>query len=351
MKKLLISVSILIGSFAAPAQDALFTQFYYTPTYINPSFAGTGKNNLRLSAVTKLQWFNLYKPFKYFSGGLDYSIYDYNQRNVLNLGLLANHSSKGGLGNTNVFGIVGRSFGTDNEDCSNWFLSLALQAGICFTNVKPNEYIFIDQLDQTGITGDASQVELFKTANSKSYFDFAGGGIMTISDFMIGIAGHHLNQPNASFNGKPEDGKIPRKYTAHISYRKEFESITIKPTIMGMVQGKSNVFTMGTLIDYYDFPVEFGLWYRNAVGVSNNSAFCIGVTWKWGEAKTVTSKTKEFSNRMGLSYDADIVRPGINTTHGSMEFGIQKDVIINDNNYCPTSSSGICNYRFPWEFF
>ena len=54
---------------------------------------------------------------------------------------------------------------------------------------------------------------------------------------------------------------------------------------------------------------------------------------------------------MGLSYDADIARPGLNTSHGSMEFGIQKDIITNSNNVCPTSNSGVCNYRFPWEFF
>ena len=351
MKKLIVVCWALFTAFVSQGQDALFTQFQYTPTYINPAFAGCGKNNLRMSAVTKVQWFNLYKPFKYFSGGLDLSIYDYNQRNVLNMGLLANHSSKGGLGNTNIFGIVGRSFGTNNADCSNWFLSLALQGGICFTNVKPDEYIFIDQLDQTGIISNPSQVELFKTANSKSYFDFAGGGILTMGDFMFGLSAHHLNQPNASFVGKPEDGKIPRKFTGHVSYRKEFESITLKPTVMGNVQGKSSVFTIGALVDYYEFPVEFGLWYRNAVGTANNSAFCVGISWKWGESKTVTSRTTEYSNKLGLSYDADLVRPGINTTHGSVEFGIQRDFIINDNNYCPTSSSGICNYRFPWEFF
>lgn len=349
--KTLILFCTLLSSFTLMAQDPLFTQFQYTPTYLNPSLAGTGKNNLRLSAVSKMQWFNLYKPYKYFSGGADLSIYDDFQRNILNLGLNVNHSSKGYLSNTGINGIVGRSFGTKNSDCSNWFLSLALQAGINFSRVNPDQFLFIDQLNQTGITGNASQVDLFKTFNSKNYFDFASGFVFAYGDFMLGGAVHHLNEPNASFNGKPEDGKLPKKITGHLSYRLETDAITLKPTVISQFQGNTSVFTMGALIDYYEFPIEFGVWYRNAVGLANNSAFCVGISWKWREASTVTSKTKEYSNKLGLSYDGDIIRPGINTTHGSMEFGIQKDVIINNNNYCPTSTSGICNYRFPWEFF
>ena len=333
------------------SQDPLFTQFQYTPTYMNPGLIGCGKNNLRISAVTKIQWFNLYKPYKYFSGGADLSIYDDNQRNVLNLGLLANHSNKGWLSNTGIHAIVGRSFGTKNTDCGNWFLSMALQAGIGFNRVSPDKFIFIDQLDQTGITGDPSQVDLFRTFNSKSYFDFAGGFVFAVGDFMIGGAAHHINKPNMSFNGKPEDGKLPMKMTGHLSYRLETDNITLKPSIITQIQGKSSVISAGALIDYYEFPIEFGLWYRNAANLASNSAFCVGITWKWGEAKTVSSRKMEYSNRIGISYDADIVKPGLNTSHGSLEFGIQRDVIINDNNYCPTSNSGICNYRFPWEFF
>jgi type IX secretion system PorP/SprF family membrane protein len=349
--KLLLIQAMLLLSVTVIAQDALFTQYNFTPTTLNPGLAGTGKNNLRLSAVTKMQWFNLYKPFKYFAGGADLSIYDDNQRNVLNLGLNLDHSSKGYLKNTAISGIVGRSFGTKNTDCSNWFLSLALQAGIGINRVNPDQFIFIDQLNQTGIIGSPSQVDLFKTFNSKSYFDFGGGFVFAYGDFMIGGAVHHLNEPNASFNGKPEDGKLPKKITGHASYRLETEVITLKPTLITHFQGNSSVFSIGTLIDYYEFPIEFGVWYRNAVGLANNSAFSVGISWKWGESKTVTSKTKEYSNRIGLSYDADIMQPGLNTSHGSLEFGIQRDVIINNNNFCPTSNSGQCNYRFPWEFF
>ena len=69
------------------SQDAVFSQFNYNPINLNPGLAGTGKNNLRLSALTKVQWFNLFKPFKYYSAAADFSLYDYNERNVFNGGL------------------------------------------------------------------------------------------------------------------------------------------------------------------------------------------------------------------------------------------------------------------------
>ncbi len=341
----------LLASQSMMSQDVLYSQFNYNPVNLNPGFAGTGKNNLRLSALSKVQWLNLYKPFKYFSGAVDFSAYDYNERNVFNGALNITNSNKGYLSNTNISGVVGRSFGTNTVDCSNWFLSIALQAGYNFAKVDPNKFVFIDQIDQTGYTGNASEVDLFYTNNTKNYFDFSSGFVFTFKDFMIGGSVHHLNEPNTSFNGKPEDGKMPKKITGHLSYLYEGEAVKLKPTILTQFQGNSKILIAGALIDYYDFPIEFGCWYRNAIGLSNNSTFSIGFTWKWGESSTVTSRTKEFSNKLGLSYDADIYGPSAATTHGGIEFGIQKDVIINDNRYCPTSTSGQCDYRFPWEFF
>ena len=354
MKLTIIKICLaicLLTSHTLMSQDVMYSQFNYNPVNLNPGLAGTGKNNLRLSALSKIQWFNLYKPFKYYSGAADFSVYDYNERNVFNAGLNITNSNKGYLSNTNISGIVGRSFGTNNVDCSDWFLSVSLQAGYNFAKVDPNNFLFIDQIDQTGITGNAYEIDLFYTNNTKNYFDFSSGFVLTYKDFMIGGAGHHLNEPNTSFIGKPEDGKMPRKITAHISYVYSGEVVKLRPTIMTQFQGNSKIMMLGTFIDYYDFPIELGCWYRNAVGVSNNSTISIGFTWKWGESSTVTSRTKEFGNKFGLSYDADIYSPGAITTHGGMEFGIQKDVIINDNRYCPTSNSGQCSYRFPWEFF
>ncbi len=346
---LLCVMAMLLGKLTA--QDVLFTQFHYAPVYFNPALTGTGKNNLRLSAVTKMQWFNLYKPFKYIAGAIDYAAYDDNLRNVVNLGFAVNHTRKGYLNNTNVSGIVGRSFGTNNGDCSNWYLSLALQAGYTFSKVNTKDLVFIDQLDENGITDNASSVDLFTNATNKNYFDMAGGFVLTWNNWMIGGAVHHVNEPNISFNGKPENGKLPKKITGHIGYVYDNGNIKLKPALIGELQGQSKALIAGLLFDFNEFPVQLGCWYRNNVGFSYNNAFSVGFTWKWGAGKMVSNSSNDFSSRMGLSYDAEINKPGTGTTHGSIELGIQRDIIIDDNLKCPTATSGICNYRFPWEFF
>lgn len=350
-RKIFLSFLIACIGCKLVAQDALFTQFHYAPVYLNPALTGTGKNNVRLSALTKMQWFNLYKPFKYAAAAVDYSAYDDNLRNVVNLAFAVNHSSKGYLSNTNISGVVGRSFGTSSGDCSNWFLSLALQAGYTFSRVNTKEFLFIDQLDQSGVTGDASGVDLFVNGSNKNYFDMGAGFVFSWNNIMIGGAVHHLNEPNISFNGKPDNGRLPKKITGHIGYVYDNGNIRLKPTLMMQVHGPSKAFVAGTLFDFNEFPIQLGLWYRNNVGFNYNNAFSVGFTWKWGAGKMVSNNANDFSNRMGLSYDAEVNKPGIGTTHGSLELGIQKDIIVDNNMKCPTASSGICNYRFPWEFF
>ncbi len=350
-RKFIILVICMIAVITSNAQDPLFTQFYYTPVYVNPGLAGTGKNNLRLSGLTKMQWFNLYKPYKYINASVDLSVYDDYLRNVMNLGLLVNHTNKGFFKNTNISGIVGRSFGTGNVDCSDWFLSLAVQGGVNLGSVNTKELLFVDQLDQNGITGDASQIDLNFNNNSKNYFDFSSGFVFTWRDFMIGGAAHHINKPSISFSGESANSRLPMKVTGHISWMYDNGTVTFKPTLMMQTQNQSSALVIGSLVDFNEFPLQLSAWYRNNTSMSYNNAYCVGLTWKWGEGKTVSTNRNEYANRMGISYDAEVNKPGIGTTHGSLEFGVQRDIIIGDNSKCPTASSGICTYRFPWEFF
>ena len=343
---------LMIICTAAKAQDALFSQYYNSPLYLNPGLAGCGKSNLRLSAVSKMQWINLNQPFKYVSAAVDYSVYDDYLRNICNLGLIANHSRKGALQNTNISGILGRSFGTSGESCSNWFLSVALQAGFNLGNVNRNHLLFSDQLDQNGITGNPSQVDLFTNGNTtKNYFDMSSGFVLTVGNLMFGGSVHHINQPDISFKGANLYSKMPRKISAHFNWFYNNDNMKIKPALIAEIQGKSKVFIAGTLFDFNDFPIELGVWYRNNIGFSNNNAFTFGFNWKFRSTRIINTNRDEYMSKLGLSYDAEANKPGIGTTHGSLELGYQKDIIINNDLKCPTATSGQCGYRFPWEFF
>jgi type IX secretion system PorP/SprF family membrane protein len=352
MQRILIVLFFMLQGNIARTQDALFSQYYNSPLYLNPGLTGCSKNNMRLTASSKMQWINLNQPYKFFTGAVDLSVYDDYLRNICNLGLIATHSRKGYLNNTNISGIVGRSFGTGNENCSSWFLSIALQAGYTFNRINSNYLVFADQLDQNGINGFPSGVDLFSNGNNaKSYFEMSSGFVFTFSNFMLGGAVHHLNEPDISFKGASATSKLPRKVTGHLSWVYDNGSFKFKPTIIASFQGQSKAVTTGALFDFNEFPVELGLWYRNNAGFSNNNAFTIGFNWKWRSTKIITTNSYEYMAKFGLSYDAEAYKPAINTTHGSLELGVQKDIIINNDLKCPTASSGQCGYKFPWEFF
>ncbi|MEI9933741.1 MAG: PorP/SprF family type IX secretion system membrane protein [Ferruginibacter sp.] len=343
---------LLIASFNIKAQDASFTQFYNSPLYLNPAFTGCGRSNMRFSGVAKMQWFNLYQPYKFVTGALDFSFYDDYLRDICNLGLIVNNESKGPFTNTSISGIIAKSFGTGNEDCSNWFLSIALQAGYTLSNINKNNLLFIDQIDANGPTGLPSQVDLL-IAGNKNYADFSSGFIFTCNNWMIGAAVHHLNEPDISFYGNPNNSKLPRKFTGHFSYTFDPDdaNVKIKPTIIYEAQSVSRSLVMGSLIDYNELPIEIGLWYRNNFSLSYNNSFSVGLTWKWGAGKNINSSENEYSWHTGVSYDAELNKPSAITTYGSSELGVSKDISLNSGIPCPTASSGICHYRFPWEFF
>lgn len=346
---LLIGVVLLLN-LAVSAQDMFFSQFNYAPMYLNPAFAGSGKNYMRISGVFKRQWFNLYRPFDHISAGADMSIFDNQQRNIVNLGGTVDHSRKGYLNQTAISGILGRSFGVAATECSPWFLSLALKAGFNIGRVNPDQFVFIDQLDQTGFTGNPSDVDLFVTNNTRTYFDMSSGALFCIKDFMFGFSVMHLNEPNVSFVGKPEDGRLPRKYTGHASWLYDQGDIYIKPTVIVQAQGRSSLMTAGALFDFKELPIEIGCWYRNNTSLSYNNAVCVSFTFRWGQGKKPDSPEKIWMNSGGISYDGEINKPGIRTTYGSMELGIQHNRPMGKDIECPQMNN--CDtYKFPWRFF
>ena len=57
MKKIVI-ILFFISSLPVVGQDPVFTQFYASPTILNPAFAGS-RNSTRFSAGYRNQWLNV----------------------------------------------------------------------------------------------------------------------------------------------------------------------------------------------------------------------------------------------------------------------------------------------------
>ena len=334
---------------AAFAQDPVFSQFYNSPLYLNPAFSGCGKNDLRLCLSSRLQWLSLPTPLQYHSVSID----KFSHKLNASAGLIMNRFNEGYLKTTHVSLIGAKSFGSNENACADWFLNFAIQLGFTRKNVDKSKLLFSDQIGQSGPTGLPSAVELYQYA-SRTYFDVSAGFLFTYRNWMVGTAGYHLSQPNNGLIGSTDQSRLPYRVTIHASYIYDQYAtsegmVVIKPTAIFQLQDVSRSLTIGSLFDLPDRFLEFGIWYRNNIGIINNHSLSIGVNIKLGRDKNYYHAEPSSRYRAGLSYDAELNRPGVRYTSGSTELGLLYEKNLNNDDVCP-KPYGECETRFPWVF-
>ena len=334
------------------AQDPSFSQFYNSPLYLNPAFSGCAKNDFRLCFASRLQWLTLQAPLQYYSLSAD----QYVRKLRASAGVIVNRYNEGYLKTTHASFIGTRSFGSNEDDCADWFLNFAFQLGFTQKTINKNKLLFPDQITPTGPTGLPSDVELLQSAK-RTYFDISAGVIFTYHKWMIGAAGYHLSQPNDGLIGATDKSRLPYRVTGHLSYvAEQYYSneglIIVKPTAIVNLQGISKSLTIGSLFDFTESYVEFGVWYRNNIGFSNNHSISLGVNIKLGKEKNYYHPETATRYRAGLSYDAELNSPGVKHTSGTTELGILYERNLkNENDECPKPfGDSDCKVRYPWVF-
>jgi type IX secretion system PorP/SprF family membrane protein len=260
MRWLILSV-LLISGLTGFAQDHLYSQFFNAPLYLNPALTGQFPADLRVNLIYRNQWTAVPGTLSYATASIDYNIPQFGG----GIGLMVTRSSEGTAyqDKTNIAGLYSYSIGSED-----FVLSFGLQVGITNRSINYNKLIFDDQLDPTlGIisnTSIASQLPF----NNKFYFDSGAGTNLVISDFNIGVALQHINQPNESFTGLPV--KLPMRLNTNISYRldlDEFENVDdqdksyIIPSVVYYKQADFDSYSVG--VQYKHHGVNVGVSYRS----------------------------------------------------------------------------------------
>jgi type IX secretion system PorP/SprF family membrane protein len=350
MRRLLLGTIVCLAFVCrANAQDQLFTQFYHSPLYLNPAFTGCGKSDFRASFTSRLQWINLPSPLRSHSLAID----KYFHHPKASLGLMATRIDEGYLNNTQLSVIGAKSLGSNEDDCHDWFLNFAIQAGVSWRSANRKRLLFSDQLNEDGPTGQPSQFEPFKYGN-RPYFDISSGAIFVYRNVMLGVAGYHLSKPFNGLFGHAPDSRLPRRFTVHLSYISDRypaidSRILLKPTVIFNVQDVSKSVMVGTLFDFPDEGFELSAMYRNNLGLAQNHSISIGFNLKLGKDRNAYTGDASTRFNIGLSGDAELNRPGIGYTKGSYELGMMYERNLNYDNICP-KPYGDCPVRFPWVF-
>ena len=274
----------------ASAQDPELTQFYASPVYTNPAFAGTGNCGGRIVLNYRNQWPSLPGTFRTFVGSYDQH-FDAIGGGV---GLMAMQDVAGdGLLKTTAFsGIYSYQINVTRK----FTMRAAIQATYQQRSVDFSRLRFADQIvARRGFVEPTNEV---LPSQSVSYPNFAAGLIGYTKNFYAGIAVHNLNEPNQSFFGNSDAGTtVPRRFTLHSgmviplepSKRGGEPDLAISPNILVMMQEKFLQVNFGFYVN--KGPLVAGLWFRQTSPNSDAMLVLLGFrhnNFKFGYSYDVT---------------------------------------------------------------
>ncbi len=321
-KRLLIIISLILALHqSVTAQDPQFSQFYAAPLYLNPAFAG-GTGQARAGMNYRNQWPAIDANFTTMSVYGDYFFEDINS----GIGMLISRDIEGLAGLRSLSLALQYSYELSITESIGF--RPGFQVGIYNRDINFDKLTFGDQFDP--ITGDVinqNTAEQFNTGFNKTFVDLSVGGVFFTRNAWLGIAAHHLNQPNQSLIG--EVNKLPIKLSFHGGFKFYMKpgvvgsgvyarnaERSIAPAFQYKHQGEFDQLDLGL---YFTFePIVLGTWYRGVPfktlnGFVNNESIVllIGFT-KLGNKDAIN---------IGYSFDYTISQLGIGSG-GAHEFSL-----------------------------
>ncbi|MCS7003919.1 MAG: type IX secretion system membrane protein PorP/SprF [Cytophagales bacterium] len=256
-------VVLCLVSYISFGQDAQFTQFYATPLYLNPAFAGSTQQ-ARAIVAYRNQWAQLDANFVTTLASYDHYLERYN----ISLGFLARNDQQGIRSSTlqnNEISAIGGYYVAFNK---KYQMSFGLQIGMVSRNLNYSNLLFARQFNSLTNQFDKNMPSGESFASERVNFaDFSTGTVFYSHNFWIGFSAHHLTQPNQSFLSLTD--RLPLKGSLHGGYVLALHKKTIfHPSIRRYLipafhykfQGQSDQMSLGAYAIIQ--PVLVGMWYR-----------------------------------------------------------------------------------------
>lgn len=276
------------------AQAPQFSQFYASPLYLAPSFAG-GTDGSRLSVNYRNQWPEIPGAFVTYAVGLDH--YFHNYRSGAGILLFRDQAGSGRLATTAASLMYSYNFQIDH----NWTIRPGIGFQYAQRSVDFDRHIFGDQLSLDGINPTTLVV---RPIEQIGYFDAASSVLVYSPAIWGGLAVDHMMRPNQSMTG--DESRIPAKISVFGGYRYRYggtyaqqvdESISV--AFLYKNQGKFHQFDLGTY--WTKDPISLGLLYRG-IPLFNNEVS----KFTNNDAMVLLAGIRKDNLRIGYSYDFTI---------------------------------------------
>ena len=249
------------------AQDPHFSQFYASPIYLNPAFAGT-INHHRVIVHNRIQWPVLTNAFTTYS--FTYDHYKPGLNSGFALMLNADKAGTAGL-KTNTAAFI---YSYKIQMPNRWVLTPAVSFGFGNRGLDYSKLILGDQLEFGNSLAPTIDPAV-SLIDRKTFFDSSTGILFYNKSSWLGASWWHINRPDISLLQTEE--RLPSKYTFHGGTRIQFyggpasqEKLSYLSTSFVLnVQGPFTQMDMG--VNYHVDPILIGLWYRG-INVKENAA-------------------------------------------------------------------------------
>jgi len=268
------------------AQDPQFSQFYANPLYLNPAFAGSARCP-RAVLNYRNQWPAISGTFVTYSASYDQHIDPISG----GLGILITNdvAGKGTLNTTRLSAI----YSYQRALSKTWSVKVGFEVTYFQKSLNWDKLTFGDQIDPR--RGFIYQTQDVQRGGVVSNIDFSSGILVFNETYFVGLASHHLAQPNESLI--VGTSRLPRRWTAHAGATypvgREENGVTLSPNVLYQVQGDFQQLNLGLYVS--KSPFVAGVWYR------------------WQDALIVMLGVQTESIRFGYSYDLTLNRLGIGT--------------------------------------
>ena len=294
--------------FTSFAQDAHFSQFYYSPLFINPANTGVFNGNYRFSTNYKNQWQSISNPYRTVFAGLELALPSKNLG--IGISFLSDKSGKSKMGITQ--GNISVSYNLHVNDKNS--VVTGLQYGIGQRSITIQDLKWDSQFNGTSYDPSAPTGES-QVSSAFIYMDVSAGVMWNYTathsssrfKSSLGIAVFHANQPQQAFE---QNDKLPYKIV--INYNNQFKladnPVYILPQLLFITQGPSTEIDAGALVKYIVGHQTGDLIATNRVDKRySSSALYIGGQLRYKDAFTIMTA---FEFRKGLlistSYDINV---------------------------------------------
>ena len=274
MNRIFFFLFVFLNIQFAFGQDSQFSQYYSSPLYLAPSFAGSTDGD-RFALNYRNQWPSLPKSFQTFAFSYDH--YYPKLNSGLGMLILRDVAGSGYLSTTNV-GIV---YSYNIKFKNKWSLRPGLNFMYTQRNIDFDKLVFGSDIINDDTQGTSEVRILERKSDIDATFSLLGYN----RNYWFGFTMDHLLKPNRSLTGNASND--PFKYTffggAKFSIFERYNLLSgqsISPSFLFKIQDEYSQLDLG--LYWYQMPLVIGIWYRGipafkALKSNDALSFLIGI--------------------------------------------------------------------------